>query len=64
MIEVLHERDPDGGCSLTVYLDGEPVEVDVLADVDPGRGHEAMSGMPARWSTRAILTTRQRSLAP
>lgn len=59
MIEVLHERDPDGGCSLTVYLDGERVDVDVLADVDPGRGHEA-----DEWDARTLEYARDDDCSP
>ena len=42
LVEVLHERDPDGTCKVRVWLDD--VEVDdaavelVVCDVDPGRG--------------------------
>lgn len=39
-VEIVHGRDPDGPCGLTVYLDGvllDPEAVHV-ADVDPGAG--------------------------
>lgn len=45
-IEILHGRDPDSSCDLTVWIDGvdvtnrDDVIVDV-EDVDPGRGYEA-----------------------
>ena len=39
MIEILHERDPDYECNITVWIDGVEVEADIV-DVDPGRGYE------------------------
>lgn len=39
-VEILHGRDPDSSCELTVFVDGARVEsVDVI-DIDPGRGYE------------------------
>lgn len=37
-VEVLHYRDPDGGCDVRVFIDGEEVATRI-EDVDPGRGH-------------------------
>lgn len=38
-VEVLHQRDPDGGCDLTVWVNG--IETTAFTeDVDPGRGHD------------------------
>lgn len=51
-IEILHERDPDSGCDITVWVDGVeiavgddatwvhgiPVQTDVV-NIDPGAGH-------------------------
>lgn len=40
-IEILHMRDPDGGCDLYVYVDGVLRSDVVVEDVDPGRGWDA-----------------------
>ena len=40
MIEILHVRDPDGNCTVEVWVDGEPTDDFMMADVDPGRGYE------------------------
>lgn len=40
-IEVLHERSSDGGCAISIFVDGvlqDSALVDVV-DVDPGRGY-------------------------
>lgn len=37
-IEVLHSREPDSGCEITVWLDGELAGFD-CEDIDPGRGY-------------------------
>lgn len=37
-VEILHVRDPDSECGLSVWIDGAPVEF-ALEDIDPGRGH-------------------------
>ena len=36
-IEVVHWRDSDEGCELTVFVDGMEVTADVY-EIDPGRG--------------------------
>jgi len=38
-IEILHERDSDGGCELTVFVDGQRVDNVHTVDIDPGRGY-------------------------
>ena len=38
-VEVLVERDPDGGTDVTVFLDGVQVTGWTEETVDPGRGH-------------------------
>jgi len=38
-VEVLVERDPDGGTDVTVFLDGVRVTAWTEETVDPGRGH-------------------------
>lgn len=38
-VEILHVRDPDGGCDITVLVDGERVQYEEVT-VDPGRGHD------------------------
>jgi hypothetical protein len=39
-IEILHVRDPDGGCDTTVWIDGVPQATGVtIEDVDAGRGY-------------------------
>lgn len=52
-IEVLHSRDPDSECEVTVWVDGEIVGFD-LEDVDPGRGHDLES-----WTARMHTTREQ-----
>jgi hypothetical protein len=37
-VEVIHDRDSDGGCDVAVYIDGKEVEF-TFFDIDPGRGH-------------------------
>lgn len=41
-ITVLHHRDPDAECDVTVYVDGVrvPAEDVSVDDIDPGRGYE------------------------
>lgn len=41
-IQILHGRDPDSDCGITVFVDGKRVpDTDVFVeDVDPGRGYE------------------------
>lgn len=38
-VEVLHQRDPDEGCDITVWVNGikHDAEID---DIDPGRGYD------------------------
>lgn len=41
-VQILHGRDPDSECELTVFVDGQRVpntEV-YVEDIDPGRGYE------------------------
>lgn len=38
-VEVLHQRDPDGGCDLTVWVNGIETTVVAYDDIDPGRGY-------------------------
>jgi hypothetical protein len=47
-IQIIHERDPDSECGLTVFLDGVRVQhfgataADIeleIEDIDPGRGY-------------------------
>lgn len=38
-IEILHSRDPDSECVVTVWVDGKLTEV-CEEDIDPGRGYE------------------------
>lgn len=38
MIQILHERNPDDGCGLTVWVDGVQVTDFHVEDVDPGAG--------------------------
>ena len=49
LIQILHTRDPDSECGVTVYLDGArftgTVEVE---DIDPGRGYDDESIQEAR----------------
>lgn len=42
-IEILHGRDPDASCELTVFVNGEPSDSYAQQDVDPGAGHERAS---------------------
>jgi hypothetical protein len=47
-IQIIHQRDPDSECSITVYIDGvrrDDVEVE---DVDPGAGYEPEDYEPRR----------------
>lgn len=41
-IEIIHGRDPDSACGLTVFVDGERIKDQDLIDIDidPGRGWE------------------------
>lgn len=38
-VEILHVRDPDGGCEHVAFVDGERVDSITVEDVDPGRGY-------------------------
>lgn len=39
-VEILHSRDPDGGCNIDLWIDGQRVREGVtVEDIDPGRGH-------------------------
>jgi hypothetical protein len=37
-IEVIHNRHPDEGCEVQVFVSGHPAQADVY-DIDPGRGY-------------------------
>lgn len=37
-VEILHVRDPDSECGVTVWLDGVPADY-IYQDIDPGRGY-------------------------
>lgn len=39
-IEILHTRDPDGDCSVEIWVDGEEVKDFYVEDIDPGRGYD------------------------
>lgn len=39
-IEILHTRDPDASCEMTVWVDGVRVDNVTVEDIDPGRGYE------------------------
>jgi len=45
-VEVLHYRDPDSSCDITVWIDGKLVDCTV-EDIDPGRGY-----MMSDWEER------------
>lgn len=53
IIEILHGRDPDSSCELTVFVDGVRVEEYALLDVDPGAGHERESWLERIESVRS-----------
>ena len=38
-IDIVHQRDPDSECGIEVYVDGQPVDVN-LWGFDPGAGYE------------------------
>ena len=38
-IEILHDRNPDADCELTVFVDGVEFNDFLVADVDPGKGY-------------------------
>jgi hypothetical protein len=39
-IEILHERDPDSDCDITVWVNGVEITADVV-DIDPGQGYSS-----------------------
>lgn len=39
-VEIVHGRDPDSSCEITVYVDGKPATDVTEEDIDPGRGWE------------------------
>lgn len=39
-IQIIHQRDPDSGCDLTVYVDGVRHSDVTVENIDPGRGYE------------------------
>jgi hypothetical protein len=39
-VEILHTRDPDYSCEMTVWINGVRVDNVTVEDVDPGRGYE------------------------
>lgn len=54
-VQILHQRDPDSECYLTVWIDGKQVAITDECDIDPGHGYDA-----ADWweSTRVYATQR------
>lgn len=60
VIEIIHQRDPDDGCHHRVFVDGLEVTDVTVADVDPGRGHDAR-----QWhdTTRALAADDTRTEA-
>lgn len=64
-LEIVHVRDSDGGCDVTLFVNGVPISVDETIDIDPGR-----SGSPIEWSEamqdvrgNAFLTAAARDFA-
>lgn len=57
-IEVLHGRDPDYECGITVYVNGIETQCDV-EDIDPGRGWTR-----SQWSQRIAEAHRPDSRTP
>jgi hypothetical protein len=56
-IQIIHSRDPDSECSITVYIDGvrrDDVEVE---DIDPGAGYEPEDYEPRRAETAQAAST-------
>lgn len=46
-IEIIHSRDPDSECEITVFVDGLEWSDDVtIESIDPGAGFD---GMKAEW---------------
>lgn len=39
-VEVVHGRDPDSECSVTVFVNGERMTHAFVEDIDPGRGYQ------------------------
>jgi hypothetical protein len=39
-VEIVHGRDPDSECEITVFVDGERVSDVYVEDIDPGRGYD------------------------
>jgi hypothetical protein len=37
-IDIIHVRDPDSECGMTVFVDGKRVDNVAVEDIDPGRG--------------------------
>jgi hypothetical protein len=58
-IEILHGRDPDSSCELTVFIDGVPTNDWSEIDVDPGAGHDRES-----WQERIDDTRADEHLTP
>jgi hypothetical protein len=46
-VEILHQRDPDSSCVVTLFLDGVETDDFTLEDIDPGAGYS-----PAEWDER------------
>lgn len=38
-IEILHDRDPDSGCGVVMYVNGVLTSPTLYEDIDPGRGY-------------------------
>lgn len=50
-IEILHVRDPDGPCTVSVWVDGEPADHVSEVTVDAGAGHDCHDWEEDRAST-------------
>lgn len=57
-VQILHQRDPDSACTITVWVDG--VELDwkgiEIEDIDPGAGYSRED-----WDHRTKTAKRRRS---
>jgi hypothetical protein len=58
-VEVIHSRDPDSSCDVSVFVDGQPVEFEEYSS-DPGAGWE---GMRSEWDEETETIRRTASPA-
>lgn len=58
-VEILHVRDPDGECEMSVYVDGVEVAVQSVEDIDPGRGYSR-----SEWDERIAVTRTSANMTP